>query len=272
MGEGPLWHNQTQTLWFTDIEGRGIIQYDPRTGKDKHINRPGRVGGFTFERDGSMVLFEEQRVIHRANDGNERVLCEIKEGNRERFNDVKTDPEGRVFVGTMGVEKGDGSLLRVDRGGKWTILMEGVWCGNGPAFSKDKKLFYFSDTLVQKIYVFDYNRKTGNVSNRRLFADVPKEEGMPDGATVDAEDHLWSTRWGGFQAVRYRPDGSVERRITFPAKQVSSITFGGANLTDIYFTSACHGLDKASPEERGGGLFHLDLGIKGIAEPASRLV
>lgn len=272
VGEGPLWHAPTQRLWFTDIEGRGLHWVDPATGAHDRIARKGRVGGFTFERDGSMILFEEQDVIHRALDGRERRLATVTDGNPERFNDVKADPEGRVFVGTMGTKNGGGSLLRFDRGDQHTLLMEDVWCGNGPCFSPDQKRFYFSDSMQQKIYVFDYDRHIGHVRNRRLFVDVPKEEGLPDGATVDSEDHLWSTRWGGFQAVRYRPDGSVERRIKFPARQVSSITFGGPDYTDIYFTSASHGLDKAADDERGGGVFHLNLGIKGIPEPASRLV
>ncbi|MBI4027303.1 MAG: SMP-30/gluconolactonase/LRE family protein [Verrucomicrobia bacterium] len=272
LGEGPLWHAPSQTVHFTDIEGRRIIRYNPAT--DQHdvvLKRKGRVSGFTFERDGSMILFEEQLVIHRSNDGAERVLCEIKEGNHERFNDVKTDPEGRVYVGTMGIANGDGALIRVERGGKYAILMEGVRCGNGPAFSKDKKRFYFTDSVAQKIYVFDYDRKSGNLSNRRLFVDVPGEEGFPDGTTVDAKDHVWTARWGGHMLVRYRPDGSVERRIKFPARQVSSLTFGGPDCTDIYVTTAGQGLDKMPPPERGGALYHLNLGIRGIPEPASRL-
>ena len=72
--------------------------------------------------------------------------------------------------------------------------------------------------------------------------------------------------------MRYRPDGSVERRVKFPAKQISSMTFGGPDYTDIYATSACYGLHDLPPEQRSGGLFHFNLGIKGIPEPASRLV
>jgi D-xylonolactonase len=273
VGEGPLWHTPSNTLWFTDIEGRRLLRYNPATDKwDTVRTSQGRVGGFTFERDGSAILFEEQQIIHRANDGQERVLCEIREGNRERFNDVKTDPEGRVFVGTMGVEKNDGALIRVERGGKYEVLMAGVGIGNGPCFSKDGKRFYFADSKARKIYLFDYDRKTGKVSNRRVFAEVPEEEGVPDGATVDAEDHLWSTRWGSFQAVRFRPDGTVERRVKFPAKQISSITFGGPDSTDMYVTSACYGLQDLPQPQRGGGLFHLNLGIKGIPEPVSRLI
>jgi sugar lactone lactonase YvrE len=274
VGEGPLWHPQSQTVYFTDIEGRRIIRYDPKTGRHDHVRESkGRVGGFTFERDGSMILFEEQSVIHRDNDGKERVLCEIKEGNPERFNDVKADPEGRVFLGTMGIEKGNGACIRVDRGGKYTILLENIRCGNGPSFSKDGTKFYFTDTFAKDIWVFDYDRPTGQIRNRRVFCTCnPETDGLPDGCTVDNEDHVWSARWGGYSLIRYRPDGSIERRIQFPPKQTTSLTFAGKDCTDIYVTSACWQMKKGSGPDAIGGLYHLNLGIKGIPEPPSRLV
>src|SRR5262249_30700587 len=156
------------------------------------------------------------------NKGKERVLVEIKEGNPERFNDVKTDPEGRVFIGTMGIEKGNGACIRVDRGGKCKILIDKVGCGNGPAVFQDGKKFYCTDTFTKNIFVFDYDRKTGDIRNRRVFCTSdPEKDGHPDGCTVDAEDHVWSARWGGYGLIRYRPDGSVERRVKLPSKQTT---------------------------------------------------
>src|ERR1051326_1504024 len=123
-GEGPLWHVQSRTLIFTDIVGCRMLRYDPATKKcETFRTSKGRVGGFTFEPDGSMILFEEQQVIHRANDGKERILWTVPQGNPDRFNDQIADPEGRVYVGTMGLEKHDGALIRIDPGGKASVLM-----------------------------------------------------------------------------------------------------------------------------------------------------
>jgi D-xylonolactonase len=88
--------------------------------------------------------------------------------------------------------------------------------------------------------------------------------------TVDAEGYVWSARWDGGCLVRYAPDGSEERRITFPAKKVSSVTFGGPDYTDMYVTTA--GGDKKAEEGPGAGaLFRLRLGIQGVPEFRSRL-
>jgi D-xylonolactonase len=66
----------------------------------------------------------------------------------------------------------------------------------------------------------------------------------------------------------------VERRIALPAKQVSSLTFGGPEFTDIFITSAGKsepmpvmppGYDPVSGNF-GGALYHMNLGITGKPE------
>jgi len=68
---------------------------------------------------------------------------------------------------------------------------------------------YYTDTHpALTIYIFDYDRKTGALSNQRPFIKVPKVAGEagPDGMTVDAEGYIWSARWGGWSL------GDIHRR------------------------------------------------------------
>ena len=55
---------------------------------------------------------------------------------------------------------------------------------------------------------------------------------------MDAEGFIWSAEWYGGCVCRYDPDGTLERRIAVPAKQTSSLAFGGPDLRDIFITSA----------------------------------
>ena len=41
-----------------------------------------------------------------------------------------------------------------------------------PCWSPDNKTLYFSDSLKYHIYAYDYDVSTGDVANRRLFADT----------------------------------------------------------------------------------------------------
>ena len=95
----------------------------------------------------------------------------------------------------------------------------------------------FADSAARRIYAYDYRRRDGAISNRRTFVTVPRDEGVPDGLTVDAEGFVWCAHWFGACVIRYDPDGKIERRIPIPASRTSSLAFGGPELTDIFVTS-----------------------------------
>ena len=60
--------------------------------------------------------------------------------------------------------------------------------------------------------------------------------------------NLWIAQWGGSRVVAYRPqDGSIVAEVHLPAAHVSSCTFGGPELKDLYITTAKEHL---SEEER----------------------
>ena len=59
-------------------------------------------------------------------------------------------------------------------------------------------------------------------------------------------------------------------RIGFPAKKVSSVIFGGRDLTDMYVTTA-GGEDKPNKGPGAGALFRMNTGVKGKPEFLSRI-
>lgn len=226
------------------------------------------VGGFTIQKDGALLLFRTKgEVVLWRNGKITNVIKEIPEEREHRFNDVIADPNGRVFCGTYSEERKPGRLYRLDTDGSITKILDNVGCSNGMGFTLDRKQMYFTDSRPAKtIYIFDYDRKTGVISHQRVFVKIPAaEEGVPDGMTVDAAGYIWSAMWDGWVLKRYTPQGEKERSIRFPAKKVSSITFGGEDLNDIYVTTAGGG-DKAEHVPGAGALFRLRLGIKGIPE------
>ena len=85
--------------------------------------------------------------------------------------------------------------------------------------------------------------KNGNITNKRTIINVPKEEGFPDGMTIDNEGMLWIAHWGGWQVTRWNPKtGKKLSAIKLPVSNVTSCTFGGESMEDLYITSARKGL------------------------------
>jgi D-xylonolactonase len=225
------------------------------------------VGGFTFQADGSLLLFMDRGAVVVWRDGKivETIIEQLPDEHDTRFNDVIADPQGRVYCGTMPGKQRPARLYRLDRNGSISLLVEGVGLSNGMGFTPDLQRFYHTDTHKHTIFLYDYDQATGQLHNQRPFATVPQNpgEGGPDGMTVDAAGDVWSARWDGSCLVRYAPNGAEKQRLAFPAPKVSSVTFGGQGYTDMYVTTAGGGQkDKDGPV--AGALFRVAMGATGV--------
>ncbi len=273
-GEGPLWHPLERKLYWCDIPKGRLFRYDPATGAHEMcFEYPEAIGGFTVQADGTLLLFMARGAVKIWREGKlETVIAEIPEERDNRFNDVIADPQGRVFCGTMSTRERLGRLYRLDTDGSLRVVIEGVGTSNGMGFTPDRKGMYYTDTRAHEIYLFDYDQASGEISNRRVFVHVPEDEGEghPDGMTVDAAGNVWSARWDGGCLVQYDPHGVELQRFAFPAKKVSSVTFGGPDYTEIYVTTA-FGHRKETDGPGAGALFRLNLGIQGVPEFFSRV-
>jgi D-xylonolactonase len=270
-GEGPLWHPGEERLYWVDIPNGRLFRYDPAANNHEVCYETDVIAGFTIQADGSLLLFEDGGRIELYDDGVVRPVVEaIPDDSDTRFNDVIADPMGRVFAGTMPTGERGGRLWRLDVDGTLAEIEDGVGIANGMGFTRDRQGFYFTETEADAIYRYDYDEATGEVSNRETFVDAGGE-GHPDGMTVDAEGYVWSARWDGGCVVRHAPDGSVDRRVEFPARKVSSVTFGGPNYDEAYVTTALAGGTKGEEGEGAGALFRFDPGVGGIPEFRSRI-
>ena len=269
--EGPLWHPLEQRLYWTDILTGRLFRYDPTTKAYEQIYSGESIGGFTIQEDGSLLLFKERGAIEDWCEGKITPLIpELAEERETRFNDVIADPVGRVFCGTMPTPDRLGRLYRLDTDASLTLILEGINVSNGMGFSPDRKQFYHANSEQREISRFDYDQNTGTLSNQQVHITTPEGEGVPDGLTIDAEGYLWSARWDGGHLFRYAPDGTEVLRIPFPALKVTSLTFGGADYTEMFITTA-GGDDRATEGTGAGAIFRLNLGIQGVPEFFSRI-
>ena len=270
-GEGPLWHPMERQVYWSDIPQGRIFRLNPFSRRHEQIYEGRIVGGYTIQSDGSLLLFMDRGSVAVWRDGKLEYLVNEMEGETDnRFNDVAADPAGRVFCGTMPTDTRSATLYRMDTDGSVTTVLEGVGLSNGIGFSPDQKQMYYTDSLARKIYIFDYDIDSGDVTNQRVFVETPDDGSIPDGMTVDAEGYVWGARWDGSSLYRYNPDGEQVVQIQFPAKKISSVIFGGVDLTDMYVTTAGGG-NKAEEGPGAGGLFRLNVGVQGKPEFLSRV-
>ena len=209
-GENPLWHPIERRLYWTDIPAGRLFRYAPSTGAHEQCYQGRPVGGFTIQADGALLLFMDRGTIALWREGVvTEIVPEIPAELQCCFNDAIADPCGRVFCGTVPNGEGKGRLYRLDHDGSLHLLLDGIGCSNGMAFALDRKSFYYTDSLAREIYLFNYNLEDGSISNRHVFARFDEAEGLPDGATLDAEGRLWCALWDGASIVRLSTDGKI---------------------------------------------------------------
>lgn len=279
-GEGPVWHEGEQALYWTDINRFLIHRYDPesRAMKSWFFEEP--VCAMTVtERDDTLGAVLGSRVMlwEPATDRRREQGFHVPGWPKVRSNDSRPDPAGRLWLATMrnnvnsdgspGDSGGkDGTLYRIDPDGAVSEWKSKVGIGNTLAWSPDRSRFYFVDTSINTVYAYDYDVATGVIANERVFFSG-FNRGVPDGSTVDSEGYLWNCRHGGGCIVRLSPEGEVDQVVEIPAVNVTSCTFGGADRRTLYVTSAS--LGAPAGDRLGGSLFALETEVAG--QPENRL-
>lgn len=270
LGEGPVWVEREQAVYWVDIPEKRIFRWSEADGVrtiEPGLNvcslHPRERGGFIGGGYEGFLHADLEGGVVRVLDNPEPDL------DFNRFNDGKTDREGRFWAGTMDrhEREASGSLYRLDPDLSWIRVDSGYRVTNGPAFSLDGRTMYHTDSALQRVYAFDL-AKDGVATNRRVFRQFGPGEGYPDGMTVDSEDCVWIAFWDGWCLRRLSPAGEVIDELAVPVQKPTSCAFGGPALDRLFITSASRGL---SPEElqrqpNAGGLFMTAPGVKGVAE------
>ena len=273
-GEGPLWDATNHRILWVDVERSLIFEYRLSDQQTSILCRDIPSHALAMNHDGRLVVGGAKGIYLLSESKNITPVLENNESEDYCFNDMIVGPSSRLYAGVMhwneeGMER-LGQLYLIDENGSARIVDEGIELSNGLGFSPDNRTLYYADSTARKIYAYDVDSTTGDLSNKRVFVDLPAKDGIPDGMTVDAEGFVWCAAWYGGQVLRFDPEGTLERRIPMPVKQVSSVTFGGLDLTDLYITTAKEywpsefippGFDDQAA--MGGALYRIRLDIQG---------
>ncbi len=270
LGEGPLWHNGEQAVYWVDIEAGCIHRLETIGGDHQAAAIGEKVGALAFRRGGGLVLATERGLAYfdSTTGALSRIADPEKDKRGTRFNDGAVDRAGRFWAGTLG-DRYQNSLYRLDPDGSVRRMDTGFDISNGIGWSPDNKLMYFVDSTPGIIYVYDFDLSGGEIANRRVLINRSERQGVPDGLTVDAAGFIWIAVWGGSCLERYDPRGRLERVISMPVRYPTSMTFGGQNLDELYITSAQYEIPRSQRAKHplAGNLFRIRGIGKGIAEP-----
>lgn len=278
LGEGPVWDDRLQELFWVDIEGRKLQRYNPASGSKQDYEFDRKIGAAVPATDGSWILAMQDGFYRFDLQGQpELIVSTPEEDIMNRMNDGKCDRAGRFWAGTISSKNApDASLFVLEAGGKLEKRFSNVICSNGMAWNGDNTLYYYIDTGQAAVFVFDYDAETGSISNHRTAISFRErgEQGMPDGMCIDEEGMLWISHWGGWQVSRWNPlTGEKLAKIEVPVKNVTSCTFGGNELDELYITTARIGNNEEdlAGQPLAGGVFRAKPGVRGLPVDRARI-
>jgi len=267
--EGPRVDDRDR-LYFSDVPNGGVYRRSPDGGVETLIPRRRGVGGIALNEAGGIVCSGRSLICWEEATRQSRELFAEWEGRAMRgLNDLTVDAAGSVFVGSLEFDalSSDkpipGNVFRVDPPNTVTKLWEGIEVTNGMGFSPDAKLLYHCDSTTKAVWAYDVTADR-RLTDRRVFATLP--EGWPDGMAVDVEGGVWVAvvRYG--EVVRFKANGTMERRIKMPSLMVTSLCFGGSDMMDLYVVTA----DNTEEASRKGTIFKMRADVPGLTVPKAR--
>lgn len=275
LGEGPLWDAKRQVLFWVDIERSRFYCFCPATAYAETVATSIPIYALGLVEDPAKLIMATARgldfwYLHQRS--LEAISSNPEPGRLEsRFNDAAVDRQGNLWVGSLGPGL-ESALYRLGAERLLRKMDMGIGVSNGISWSPDNRTMYLTDSSRRSIFAYDFDESSSLIENRRVLIKVPDGEGIPDGLTVDREGFLWSTRWGGARIARYDPAGRLEREVILPVTYPTSCAFGGANLDELYITSARSPLTESQfkREPSAGDLFRIWVGVQGFEESRFR--
>lgn len=270
LGEGVVWVEAEQSVYFVNILEKKIYRYHPETQAKTTWDTP-KQPTFIFPTTGHYLLCGMEDGLYWFDSVQGKftqwfVMREAHEGNR--LNDGYIDSLGRLWFGTMDKQEQNlhGSLYLLDcqEDGKICATLQDAHyvVTNGPLIIEDHHKLYHNHSNEQTMYRFDW-QDSGHISNKEKFIKVDK--GYPDGMALDVKDNLWVCLYGGQQINVYSIDGQLIQTIPMPSLNITKIAFGGENYKTAYVTTAIKGMSEAENQlyPLAGGLFSFEVTTSG---------
>ncbi len=261
--EGPT-IDAAGDLYFSDVRGGGVYRLDTEGRVDVVVPKRKGVGGICLHAQGGIVV--SGRDLSHVKDGVSRVIftredVEPIEGlTVGGFNDIGSDPEGRIFAGAQRMtergEYGQGDVILITGEHSGVSLFHGA-VPNGNAVAPDGSVLYQTDSAGRRLLVFDLRGSARPEMTRALStASIP---GSPDGIAVDENGMIWIAFYGSGSVACISPGGDVLERLEIPAASPTSVCFGPASSRTLFVVT-----DDASDDvERGACIYRVGVDVDG---------
>ncbi|WP_166419486.1 SMP-30/gluconolactonase/LRE family protein [Pseudoalteromonas sp. Z1A8] len=273
VGEGPLWHPITQTLYWVDFPNH--ILHSKKGDHKVEQRLDDMVTALAWVNNKTLLLASDKGLnTYNTSTHKQTFLCSVEADKPDnRSNDGRADPWGGFWISTMhgDAHENEGAIYRFHNG-VLTQVVSDLTIPNGICFDKSRARAYYADSKTQKIYRFDVDSLTGTpIGESVLFFDYSSSAVSPDGAVIDSEGNMWIALWDGARVDCISPEAKVIQSLATQTPRPTCPAFGD-DATTLYVTSAQCGLEdtpfNAIPH---GATLAFKNAVKGVFEPCVKI-
>lgn len=272
VGESLVWNAANGELMWCDIPAGTIHALAVATGARRQWTFGEAVGSFGLCRSGRLIVaLVEEIIVFDPATGRREPIARIEHAKPGmRLNDGKVGPDGAFWVGSMDPDREHppaARLYRVAPDGDVGEIADGIAVSNGLAWNRAGTRLYHSDSRgAQWIDIWDFDRSSGAVHNRRRFAEAGDAVGRADGGACDIEDNYWSCGPWGSRVNRFSATGHLIDWIEVPVLRPTMPCFGGDDMRTLYIASLSSGVseDLLRQNPLCGGIVSLRAPVEGV--------
>ncbi len=243
-GEGLIWDYRHQVLLWVDYAQQILMCYEPEKQRFTHQALPVAAYSLALCHKEDLLLAGTQGLYLWHPATNKTVALATHYHKQPlAFNDIIADAYGRIYAGTINENEESivqaGQLYLIQGKQRIEIMDDSIGYSNGIALSPDGQRLFLTDSLARTIYAYRIHAESGQLYDKQALVTVPKEEGVPDGLTVDSQGRLWSSQWFGAKVVCYDPVmGKTLYMFHLPHPNIASLAFAGNRQTELYALSS----------------------------------
>lgn len=260
--EGPVWDEQHQVFYFSEMDFDGPQDNGPRSIIHR-LKLPNQLDVFIDNSGSNGIAIEGSHLIATTHDSQTVSSYDIATKQREIIvsdfdgkhfnspNDVTISQQGDIYftdpdwqLGIRPKETGLTGVYWRDRQGKVHLIDGERGNPNGISLSPDQSQLYVGENngTISRYAVL----QDGSVGERSEFAHVEQ----PDGMAIDCAGNIYIASHGPGKLVVLSPEGEQLASIDIAAR-ATNVSFGGPEHKTILVTA-------------GGGLYTLQSPIAGF--------
>ncbi len=244
-GEGPRWHEAEQRLYFSDMHAGQVLAVDGDGNVDVIAEVENDPSGLGWLPDGRLLIvsMQDRKLLVRDDYGTLSTHADLSDIATFHCNDMVVDGAGRAYVGNFGFDLHAGAkgsfatatLAIVEADGTVKAGPADMAFPNGAVITDDGKTLVVAETFAGHLTRFDI-APDGSLSNRRVWADLPKGV-TPDGIAMDIAGDIWVTCPSTGNVYLVAEGGAVKETLT-PSQNPFACMLGGPDGKTLFVLTA----------------------------------